>query len=1169
MDIDNEHKLKEYNSQIQYLHSTLNFNIKIENEISIKLILTYEKEIEYSAKYDFIYIQEKYPQFKKTYDFFEFLNKRGKDIFFHISELNKEYCDLDIGISKNELKFTLLNQDKNKNIDLYKENKLLNTEIGKLIELCGKDECLILNDINFEKAYNSYRFRFSDHSYIIFISKIKVIIHTEDKKIIEGYIQTNYDIYNLLKENNLDEKDVFCENYQLGKVLKVIDLFIKDKDKLSLKIIKKQIPETKFGQKVLDKNKDYQRQTYSEYFEEYFENFNSKNKGKIFKFENNEFRNDIFRNLLKLKYIDEIQKYKITGPFSTGKSVTLFLFSRFYDNVIYINLKVIKRYKDDYKKCLKIIFSECCRVILDNSYFRYKIALLKFEDNVLNQLLTIIKVILELVSSNIILILDQYKPENIEYEPTFKKKIKEFLRNEKFRIVYCSSINDNKCRDKVLKTWSVYKGNPEELNETTQKYYFYYYKLYSHKKSTNLAYKLFHNKYKYIKKAEKDKDLSSVYNKIIEKLQKFQIHQIDKLKNLNNFNLSDILLFMKYYINIKLNKSSLLEVISMIPLKYFNIDIQPNYYLIEPAFPYIIYCISKYININDCDEFFSQKKYLNISFLSNKVKGEYFEYSTIKALQNPNIIKMPFDYKNIEEVRVNEIVRMNELESSLDNVVGEYNEKIKNQENNLEEYDDDEEENKLEKNEEKEEIEEITEIVDNKDIYIDKNKKLNINMDKKYEDSILVNKIEQTISKYYLKEFSNIFYDKINQKEDYLRKFDYLIAKEEKEFLKRIKDYKREIYEKEIIERGKTIMEKIKKEKDIREKNNKKGQKGKTININTLKIPITEKNKTKNKKYDSRLKSYSGNENFYIIQENPNGKLLDYAILYGEKNEKIFLGFQMKCYSSETNIDNEFIDKGYIKKTLSPILLNSIHLFNCLIKEWHYFLIYYYNKNDEDNKNNVGYKAQLSTFQNKIEYLLFDPNQKIFYSKDTKTKITKLELSNFSNLDNISYLNNCYNYLSLPQYFSDKMNNEEYEENYLKGLNQFVNDFQQYSSNPQNILKVLSEKLGIQNIFYCLSFHFLRIEIPVLNIIILYKKKESTHFMALFLDTQYNIIDLEDGKKLNFGKCQELIDFNYNYSYLLRFNGRSKKRVGSDECIDNLIRPQNPEKTAINDTNKN
>jgi hypothetical protein len=45
MDIDNEHKLKEYNSQIQYLHSTLNFNIKIENEISIKLILTYEKEI--------------------------------------------------------------------------------------------------------------------------------------------------------------------------------------------------------------------------------------------------------------------------------------------------------------------------------------------------------------------------------------------------------------------------------------------------------------------------------------------------------------------------------------------------------------------------------------------------------------------------------------------------------------------------------------------------------------------------------------------------------------------------------------------------------------------------------------------------------------------------------------------------------------------------------------------------------------------------------------------------------------------------------------------------------------------------------------------------------------------------------------------------------------------
>ena len=80
-------------------------------------------------------------------------------------------------------------------------------------------------------------------------------------------------------------------------------------------------------------------------------------------------REEIFSNILLLKDFEEIKKYKLTGPFSTGKSMTLFMFSRFYKNAIYINLKVLKKNNENKKKCLEIILSECCRVNINNIEF--------------------------------------------------------------------------------------------------------------------------------------------------------------------------------------------------------------------------------------------------------------------------------------------------------------------------------------------------------------------------------------------------------------------------------------------------------------------------------------------------------------------------------------------------------------------------------------------------------------------------------------------------------------------------------------------------------------------------------------------------------------------------------------------------------------------------------
>ena len=69
----------------------------------------------------------------------------------------------------------------------------------------------------------------------------------------------------------------------------------------------------------------------------------------------------------------------------------------------------------------------------------------------------------------------------------------------------------------------------------------------------------------------------------------------------------------------------LTEVISVSPLKYFIIKFDKDKFKIEPIFPYIEYFISQLIQTKDCQEYFEKEKYNNLSFVSNRVKGEYFK----------------------------------------------------------------------------------------------------------------------------------------------------------------------------------------------------------------------------------------------------------------------------------------------------------------------------------------------------------------------------------------------------------------------------------------------------------------------------------------------------------------------------------------------------------------
>ena len=108
---------------------------------------------------------------------------------------------------------------------------------------------------------------------------------------------------------------------------------------------------------------------------------------------------------------------------------------------------------------------------------------------------------------------------------------------------------------------------------------------------------------------------------------------------------------------------------------------------------------------------------------------------------------------------------------------------------------------------------------------------------------------------------------------------------------------------------------------------------------------------------------------------------MDYAYLYGkEENNKIFIGFKMKCYFENSILKDKFIDKTIIKDKCKKILVNSMKLFNCKITQWHYILIFYYNsKNKKENINNDNLRKCES---NGIEYIFYDPIDKVFYNRN-------------------------------------------------------------------------------------------------------------------------------------------------------------------------------------------
>jgi len=525
--------------------------------------------------------------------------------------------------------------------------------------------------------------------------------------------------------------------------------------------------------------------------------------------------------------------------------------------------------------------------------------------------------------------------------------------------------------------------------------------------------------------------------------------------SIKNYNLADILLFLKVIIDQKYPFNAMLEILSVVPLKFFMIDIKENYFIVKPIFPYMKYFISEFVKHKDSKEYFIKEKYKDLSFFSNKVKGEYFEYSSKIGLKQ--ILKS--SYKIDKEVYVDQIAEMNELTTPLDYFISS----LKSKEENL---DEDIEESDFEENKKK-----------SKDTLkiIKRDNLITINLDKKINEKEIREKIR---NKYIndLKGF-NIFekHNNVLNKDlkEKLESFGMNTKYIEKILFREIFDYRENVFENKVNKRMEDVLREIK---------SKKNNKNKRI----IDIPINKMiKKVKNNKLNI---SFNGNENLFINQTNTNGKVVDYAFLFGKKNYKTLVTFQMKCYSKFTTLEDLFVNKNEIKEKISPMLLNSIKLFNCLICEWHYILVFYYNKKDEFT-NYIGVKTLSSCFNKNIEYLLYDPIDDKFYIHNDRNMI--VESKNFelitinSNLDKFTF-NKLINIMNLKQYDEEEISNSSVKKSYDEGLLKFMEDFNKLGITIPD----LQNKLKVSFLIYYGHFTIKYDTItPDNNFIILYKKK--------------------------------------------------------------------------------
>jgi len=755
------------------------------------------------------------------------------------------------------------------------------------------------------------------------------------------------------------------------------------------------------------------------YFKNYFKYNNEKLSDKVF-FMNNE-RQKLFNYLRFFQFSDDINRFKICGPSDNGKSTCLLVFSRMNKNIIYFNLKeIINLYNDKNKnnnEYFNLIVYELGRIIINNNDFKNKF-LAKLIELKMQTPWNIIREIFDFfIKNNIIIIFDQFKKQYIDFTnfDYMDKKLKE--KSSNIKIILSSSINDKDLRPEVIKSIEFLKGLPDELCPENQDYYYYFGNLATledlkkiSKNSDNDSYYLKFNyfdkyKFKIDKSTNKDNELKKIEDNIKNKIyQDF---------NFGIYSIKDILSDIKSKINKRLEYENCEAILKFISLKYLIISFYDDYFEINYSFPFIEELINKNIEDEDIFEYFKEKKYNRKSQIYNDIKGDYFERATKIGLETENFLPE----KITIHLNIQSIIELDEIEKQND--LNKYilqNKKLKEKQYNdilikkIENF-------KTTVNQEQPMNYQISLALNNEQKSLTKKKR---KRDNKYEKKNIVN--------------NNNINNEDNEKNDYFI--------ENKGSNQNFQNKNLEENPKELINKGNNI--------NILT----------TINNNQNDI----NNDINNQITINEYKDEFLNGNILLNQLKKVGKIYDQAFLYGKKDSKIFIGFQMKFFQNSITLNQDMrksLTKDYIIENSRKILSKLYLDYNIKINRWYYYMILFYDSEEKSYNTHLTEKC----VEESLEYIFYDPKKKYFYDKN-EIKIEKLILTLFADL-NINKINNPYNIFRTDyNLYYEQINKDDkiYTDNsiMIKKAEEFLYEFKINLTNVKRSLKnLLKEKKNI------------------------------------------------------------------------------------------------------------
>lgn len=517
----------------------------------------------------------------------------------------------------------------------------------------------------------------------------------------------------------------------------------------------------------------------------------------------------------------------------------------------------------------------------------------------------------------------------------------------------------------------------------------------------------------------------------------------------------------------------------------------PYQFQIEPIFPFMQNIINYEYTETECYNFFKNELYKKDLIANNLIKGDYFEASAKFELRKLKLLKN----NDSINITLNEIVSMDEIIQDKNKYYVEVNE-----EKTLTET--------------KEIKNEFEKSLINKSI--DQILKDDIKKDKK-------DNIEEEVEK-------EIEEEEEEEKEEEIEESKIICGEEFKKLLKKFGiDYKKKnldnTYWNGLSKEAQNLLKSI---EDYR--------------LDEVKEQIKKK-----QKFTPTI--YTGNESIFLDQFSKFGKTLDFAYLYGNKNEKVFIGFQMKCYFESSYLDEKFINKLNIKKNCRKILVNSMKLFNCKITNWHYYIIFYYNKKNINENINMVNLARCNLYN--IGYFFYEPIEKEFYMKTEKryVKINDLTMNENSNLEiNVTDI-------SKYSYVLNEKRKLVIGKNMDGNIISFINDLSKAlnikNENPDilKILSIIKEKIGMEE--YNLLFHA---KIPFNkglispkydDYILLYKTKMIKgiiDFIAAIKENEnIKYIQISTGNQIE-NKLYDILDEDSKYYYCLFKYSKVAKR---------------------------